>query len=105
MHADRYLSVKPAIRKGEIELSEKSGFYEQVIHVKGFSVFLSRRFGLFCCSVVVGPHIVLHRVSIRTLVSRPGLCADWGQKEKSMLPVFGRPRSGPNPTRSHRNAG
>ena len=29
----------------------------------------------------------------------------WGQKEKSMLPVIGRPRSGPNPTRSHRDAG
>ena len=83
----------------------KSGFYEQVIYVKGFSVFLSWRFGLFCCSVVVGPHIVLHRVSIRTLVSRSGLCVGWGQKEKSMLPVFGRPRSGPNPTRSHRDAG
>src|SRR5271156_4766854 len=84
---------------------EKSGFYEQVIHVKGFSVFLSWRFSLSFCSVVVGPHIVLHRVSIRTLVSRSRLCVGWGQKEKSMLPVFGRPRSGPNPTRSHRDAG
>ena len=45
----------------------KSGFYEQVIHVKGFSVFLSWRLSLSCCFVVVGPHVVLHRVSIRTL--------------------------------------
>ena len=44
-------------------MPEKSGFYEQVIHVKGFLFFFS---GLFC-SVVVGPRIVLHRVSIRTL--------------------------------------
>ena len=45
-------------------MPEKSSFYEQVIHVKGFLFFFS---GLFCCSVVVGPRIVLHRVSIRTL--------------------------------------
>jgi hypothetical protein len=50
-------------------LPRKSGFYEQVIYVKGFLFFFSKRFRLSCCCVVVGPHIVLHRVSIRTLVS------------------------------------
>ena len=29
-------------------MPEKSGFYEQVIHVKGFLFFFS---GLFCCSL------------------------------------------------------
>ena len=50
-------------------------------------------------------HVVLHRVSIRTLSEPLWLCAGWGSVESSMLPVFGRPRSGPNPTRSHRNTG
>jgi hypothetical protein len=42
-----------------VPLPLKSGSYEQIFYVKGFSVFLFWRFGLFCCSVVVGPQIVL----------------------------------------------
>ena len=50
--------------KTESEYPGKSGFYEQVTLVKGFLCFcLNRTF----VSVLVVPHIVLHRVSIRTL--------------------------------------
>jgi riboflavin transporter FmnP len=46
---------------------EKSGFYEQVMFVKGFFPFsLHRAF----VSVFVVTHVVLHRVSIRTLSER-----------------------------------
>ena len=33
----------------------------------GFLFFFAKRFSLFCGSVLVVPHVVLHRVSIRTL--------------------------------------
>jgi hypothetical protein len=80
----------------------QSRVYEQVMFVKGFFLFSLHR-ALFLFFVVT--HVVLHRVSIRTLSERLWLCAGWGSVENSMLPVFGRPRSGPNPTRSHRNTG
>ena len=73
-------------------LPRKSCFYEQVVCVKGIFVFLFLASLLF---VVVDPHAVLPRVSIRTLSEPLGLCAGWGQKEKSMLPVIGRPCEGP----------
>ena len=73
----------------------KSGFYEQVVCVKGVFVFLFLASLSLLLFVVVGPHTVLPRVSIRTLSELLGLCAGWGQKEKSMLPVIGRPCEGP----------
>ena len=76
-----------------IELPVKSGFYEQVVCVKGVFVFLF--LASLLLFVVVDPHAVLPRVSIRTLSEPLGLCAGWGQKEKSMLPVIGRPCEGP----------
>ena len=47
------IDIIPCATDGFNAVLGKSGFYEQVIHVKGFSVFLSWRFGLFllfCCS-------------------------------------------------------
>ena len=85
------------IRKLSV-VPEKSGFYEQVIYVNlAFSSLL-----LFCCSwsaYCSPPCFYSH-------FGEPlRLCVGWGQKEKSMLPVIGRPRLGPNPTRSQRDAG
>ena len=47
------------------------------------------------------------RVSIRTLVSASflGARSRLGSVGESMLPVLGRPRSGPKSARSHRNTG
>ena len=62
--------IKPAIRKGETELPEKSGFYEQVTGVKCFLFFFFKALlslCLCCCWLWLFRVVVLHRVSIRTL--------------------------------------
>jgi hypothetical protein len=45
---------------------QKSAFYEQVTGVKGF-VFVFSFISVF--AFVIAPHVALHRVSMRTLMS------------------------------------
>jgi hypothetical protein len=47
-----------------------------------------------CFAVVVAVDVALHRVCIRTLMSRmrSGLGAGWGSRGESMLPFIGRPQ-------------
>jgi hypothetical protein len=51
--------------------------------------FLSQGFAF---SLIVAPHVALHRVSIRTLdeLSWSELGAGWGSRGESLLPFLGR---------------
>lgn len=70
--------------------------YEQVLAVKFFS------YQGLAFAVVVAFVVALHRVCIRTLMSRmmSGLGAGWGSRGESMLPFIGRPRKTKTPTQS-----
>jgi hypothetical protein len=57
---------------------------------------------VFAFAVVVAFDVALHRVCIRTLMSRirPGLGAGWDSRGESVLPFIGRPRKTKTPTQS-----
>src|SRR5260370_4879812 len=85
---------------------EMPTFYERSLTSSFCSYFFFIGF-LLLLFVRVAPHVALHRVSIRTLLSflPLKLGAGWGSVGESMLPFIRRPRSAPKSARSHRNTG
>jgi hypothetical protein len=57
---------------------------------------------VFVFAVVIAVDVALHRVCIRTLMSRmrSGLGAGWGSIGESVLPFIGRPRKTKTPMQS-----
>jgi hypothetical protein len=68
---------------------EKRDFYEKVTDVNISSLFFLR-WGL-CFSFRLR-HMLFSTVFLYALCMSIKLCVGWGPMEKSMLPVFGRPR-------------
>ena len=59
-------SVGPALAK-TVPIPQNGVSMSRSHWSRGFLFFFAKCFSLFCCSVLVVPHVVLHRVSIRTL--------------------------------------